>query len=606
MISWEIIFVGVILLAALASFIWERIPTDLTAILVFSVLLLASFLPFSESLPTLDRLLSVFANPAPLAIAALFILSAALERSGLIDQLAQVLERLTRLGYHGLLVLMILLVAAVSAFINNTPVVVIFLPVILTLSRKINTPASKLLIPLSYASIFGGTCTLVGTSTNILASGLLDGAGEQPLTMFELSKVGIPLMVIGTLYLVIFAHRRLPVRESLTAILSEEERKEYFTEAFIRQSSPLIGKTFKGSELQKARGIRLLEIIRNGVAVPGNLAETQLEAGDRLVLACRPSGFVQARSVQGLKLSVEEREGLETISAHEGSIVEGVIGPRSTITGKTIRELNFRQRFRMIILAIHRRGINMRDRIDSLPLEQGDTILMMGTDEAREQIRRGDDILLLDRPHTPARDLRKKGPLVLATMTAVVAVVSLNLMPITAAAIVGVGVVLLTGVLRPKEAYDSIDWSILILIYGMLALGTAMESTGASGLIATGISRIPQFGLSDYLHLVLILACLYLTTSILTEILSNNATIVLMVPIALQLGATLGVDPRPFVIAACIASSASFSTPIGYQTNTYVYSVGGYRFADFIRIGLPLNLTYLCGTVFLVPMLWSF
>lgn len=606
MVSWEMVFVGVLLLATLVSFVLERIPTDLTAILAFGCLMVAGFLPFNESLPSQSQLLGVFANPAPLAIAALFILSAALERCGLIDELARLLERLTKLGYHGLLITMILLVAVISAFINNTPVVVIFLPVILTLSRKLKTPASKLLIPLSYASIFGGVCTLVGTSTNILASGLIEASGYPPLSMFELSRVGLPLMGLGVLYLTLFAQRRLPIRESLTSILSDEERKEYFTEAFVRSSSPLIGKTFKGSDLQKAKGVRLLEIIRNGVAVAGNIFQTELEAGDRLVLACRPSGFVQARSVEGLRLAAEEREGLETISAHEGSIVEGVIGPRSTIVGQTINELNFRQRFRMIILAIHRRGINMRDRIDSLPLEQGDTILMMGPDQAREQIRRGDDILLLDRPHTSSTDLRKKAPVVLLTMIGIVSLVSLNLVPITGAAMVGVGIVLVSGVLRPKEAYASIDWSILILIYGMLAIGTAMETTGASGLIAGFIANVPQFGLSDSLHLLLILACFYLATSVLTEALSNNATIVLMAPIALQLGIALQVDPRPFVIAACIASSASFSTPIGYQTNTYVYSVGGYRFADFLRIGLPLNIIYFLGTVALAPVLWSF
>jgi di/tricarboxylate transporter len=605
-VPWEIVFICLLLVAALVSFVWEKIPTDLTAILVFGALIGVSFLPFNSSLPNLEQLLAVFSNPAPLAIAALFILSAALERCGLIDQLARFLERLTKLGYHGLLLAMVLLVALISAFINNTPVVVIFLPVILTLSKKLKTPASKLLIPLSYASIFGGVCTLVGTSTNILASGLLEKADFPPLSMFELARVGLPLMAIGTLYLLIFARKRLPVRESLTSILSDEERKEYFTEAFVRANSPLIGNTFKGSDLQKAKGLRLLEIIRNGVAVSGNIFTTELRAGDRLVLACRPSGFVQARSVEGLKLAAEEREGLETISAHEGSIVEGVIGPRSTIAGRTISELNFRQRFRMIILAIHRRGINMRDRIDSLPLEEGDTILMMGTDSAREQIRRGDDILLLDRPHTPSKDFTKKAPIVLLTMAGVIGVVSFNIMPITAAAMLGTGIVLVSGVLRPKEAYASIDWGILILIYGMLALGIGMQTTGASGLIANAIANIPRFGLSDGMHLLLILACLYLTTSVLTEILSNNATIVLMVPIALNLGVALGVDPRPFVIAACIASSASFSTPIGYQTNTYVYSVGGYRFADFLRIGLPLNICYFLGTVALVPHLWSF
>jgi len=606
MVTWEIVFVFLLLVGALVSFVLEKIPTDLTAILVFSCLLLVGFLPFENKLPGMTDLLAVFSSPAPLAIAGLFILSAALERCGLIDELARLLGRLAQLGYHGLLIAMILLVAVISAFINNTPVVVIFLPVILSLSRKLQTPASKLLIPLSYASIFGGVCTLVGTSTNILASGIISRNGYEPISMFELSRVGLPLLALGTLYLVIFGRGRLPVRESLTSILSEEERKEYFTEAFVRAGSPLIGKTFKGSELQKAKGVRLLEVIRSGIAVKGNIFTEPLQAGDRLVLACRPSGFVQARSVEGLRLAVEEREGLETISAHEGSIVEGVIGPRSTIVGKTINELNFRQRFRMIILAIHRRGINMRDRIDSLPLEQGDTILMMGTDDAREQIRRGSDILLLDRPHTSSTDFRRKAPVVLLTMTGIIVTVSMGWIPITAAALIGVGIVLASGIMRPKEAYASIDWSILILIYGMLALGTAMESTGASSLIAGLIANIPRMGMSESLHLLLILACFYLATSVLTEVLSNNATIVLMAPIALQLGIALGVDPRPFVIAACIASSASFSTPIGYQTNTYVYSVGGYRFADFLRVGLPLNGIYFLGTVVLAPLLWSF
>jgi di/tricarboxylate transporter len=598
MMSWEEIFVCLVLLAALVSFVMERIPTDMTAILAFGVLMVAGFLPFSETLPGMNQLLAVFANPAPLAIASLFILSAALEKCGLIDSLAKLLEKLTRLGYHGLLLVMILLVGVVSAFINNTPVVVIFIPVILALSRKLKTPASKLLIPLSYASIFGGVCTLVGTSTNILASGIIETYGFEPLSMFELSKVGIPLMVIGTIYLVLFAKKRLPVRETLTSILSDEERTEFFTEAFVRTQSPLIGQTFKGSALQKAKGIRLLEIIRDGVAVNEDIFHVHLHAGDRLVLACRPSGFVQARSVEGLRLAVEDREGLETISAHEGSIVEGVIGPRSTIVGKTIHELNFRQRFRMIILAIHRRGINMRERID--------TILMMGTDSAREQIRRGDDILLLDRPHTSSKDFRKKAPIVLLTMAGVIISVSMNLMPITAAAIAGVGIILATGVLRPQDAYASIDWSILVLIYGMLGIGIAMQSTGVDSHVANLLARLQNLNLPGTWNLILILACLYLATSMLTEVLSNNAAIVLMAPIGIHLGLTLGVDPRPFIIAACIASSASFSTPIGYQTNTYVYSVGGYRFKDFMKIGLPLNFIYLIGTVILVPLLWSF
>ena len=413
-------------------------------------------------------------------------------------------------------------------------------------------------------------------------------------------------MVAGTLYLAVFAKRRLPVRETLTSILTDEERKEFITEAFVRPKSSLIGQTFKESDLQKAKGIRLLEIIRNGIAVQGVVKDIRLRSGDRLVLACRPGGLVKARSVEGLRLAFEERAGLETISAHEGAIVEGVIGPRSGIIGKTINELNFRQRFRMIILAIHRRGMNMRERINTLPLEAGDTILMMGTDSAREQIRRGDDILLLDHPHTSSKDFRKKAPIVLLTMVGVVATVTFGLLPITAAAIIGVAIIMLTGVMRPQEAYAAVDWSILVLIYGMLGIGLAMQSTGLDQHLASLLARLEGVDLPGAWNMILILACLYLATSLLTEILSNNAAIVLMAPIGIQLGLTLGVDPRPFLIAACVASSASFSTPIGYQTNTYVYSVGGYRFADFIKIGLPLNIIYMLGTVTLVPVLWSF
>lgn len=604
--NWEIIFVSILLIGALVSFILERLPTDVTALLVFALLIIAGSLPFAEGLPPMDELINVFANPAPLAIAALFILSAAMEKCGLIEQIASILGGVTKLGYTRLLLVMILLVAFISAFINNTPVVVIFLPVILSLSRKVGTAASKLLIPLSYASIFGGVCTLVGTSTNILASSIIESSGQPPISMFELTKVGVPLLILGTIYLLLFGRKLLPHRESLTSILSEEERKEYFTEAFVRPNSDLVGKTINESGLLKSSGVRILEIIRNEVALHVDLKSIPLEAGDRLILACRPSGFAHARSVEGLRLGVEEREGLETISAHEGSIVEGVIGPRSSIVGKTIKELNFRQRFRMIILAIHRNGINLRDKIEHLPLEFGDTILMMGTDEAREQIRRGDDILLLDRPPTPTRSVRSKAPIVLITMVGLITVVSFNLMSITAAALVGAGIVLGARVLSPKEGYASIDWSILVLIYGMLALGQAMESTGVSKLIAMNlVSGVENYIPAAWQSLVM-LACVYLITSIFTETLSNNATVVLMAPIALNLAATMGVDPRPFIIATCIACSASFSTPIGYQTNTYVYSVGGYRFRDFIKVGIPLNFVYFIGTVLLVPFLWEF
>lgn len=605
--TWEIFFIFALLGLAIASFLLEKMPPDQTALTVFAVILLAGLLPGKNSLPSVDELLTVFANPAPVTIAAMFVLSAALEKCGAIKWLASGLGGMAAsLGYHRFLLALLLGIAMVSAFINNTPVVMVFLPVVLSLSRRMKVPASKLLIPLSYASIFGGTCTLVGTSTNILASSILAKAGGPPLGMFELAAVGLPLLGVGIVYLVVFSNRLLPVRETLTSILSDEERKEFLTEVFVQPGSPVVGRPVSESGLHKQPGVRLLEIIRDEVAIPV-ATDTRLQAGDRLVLACRPAGFAHARSIDGIILGVTREMGLETISAHEGSLVEGVIGPRSTIIDHTIREINFRQRFRVILIAIHRRGINLRKKLGDVRLEAGDLLLMMGTDAAIKQLRRSDDVLLLDHPHTPSRSLRKKTPWVLATVAGVILAASLNLVPIVAAAMIGVTVLFFTGVLKVKESYDSIEWSILFLIYGMLALGLAMQSTGTADLVAGMLTAAADVGfISAAAKPYVVLALLYLLTMVLTETLSNNATVVLMAPLALSLGPLLGVDSRPFLIATCIAASASFSTPIGYQTNTYVYGVAGYRFRDFTRIGLPLNAIYCAVSVVLIPRIWSF
>ena len=597
--TWELIFVLALVIFAFASFSLEKIPTDLTAFLVFANLVAASAFTGTERLPEMADILRVFANPAPVTIAAMFILSAALDKCGAIDSMARMISRTKSLPYPVLILFLVVLVAFVSAFVNNTPVVVVLLPVMLSLARQSGISASKLLIPLSYASILGGTCTLIGTSTNILASGIIKDAGLEPISMFELSRIGLPLLACGAIYLAFLGNRLLPDRETLTQILSPEERKEYITEAFVQQDSPIVGKMIKETNLQRASGVRILEIIREGVAVPGNPKVTALRGGDRLVLACRPHGMAEARSLAGVDFVGEAGLGLEQIAAQEGAIVEGVIGPKSTIVGKTIPEINFRQRFRMIIVAIHREGRNVREQLETLQLQFGDTLLMMGTDRAIENMRNSDDVLLLDQPREQASSFRKKLPIVLGVLVGVVLLNSFGIVPIEASVFMGVAVLFATNCIRPKEAYASIDWSILILIFGMLALGLAMQTSGATLLIADLLQ-----GLSE--NPLLLLAALYLATTVLTETLSNNATIVLMAPIALELANQLGVDPRPFIITCCIASSASFSTPIGYQTNTYVYSVGGYRFSDFAKVGLGLNFICFTISILLIPRLWSF
>jgi di/tricarboxylate transporter len=603
--TWEILFIFGLLVFAIVSFIWERISADLTSLTVFGILLFVSMLTNSDALPTLEATLGVFGNSAPLTIAGMFIVSAALERTGAIDLITGYLRKLIKLPYRGFIFVMILGVAGVSAFVNNTPVVIVLMPVILSLSREMGVASSKLLIPLSYASIFGGTCTLLGTSTNLLASGILLDAGHAPIGMFELASVGLPILIFGSVYLVLFGNKLLPHRETLTSILSDEERKEFITEAFVRAGSDLHGKTAQEGELLK-HGIRLLEIVRHGIAVPGDPKDHKLQYGDRLVLACRPSGVAEAHSMKGITIQTELAEGLETIATDEGALVEGVVAPNASIAGLTLGEINFRQRFRMVVVAVHRKGTNQRERLSNLHLQAGDTLLMMGSTASIDSLANSDEIIILDRPRVPACSLRVKMPIAIATTIGIVVMATLNLVPVVSAVCLGVAIILLTGCMKAKDAYASVEWSILIIIFGMLALGQAMDSTGASLLIAESMTGLVGQFAPAHLQNVIMLALIYVITSTFTEFLSNNAAVALMVPIALGIAATLGVDPRPFVVASCIAASASFATPIGYQTNTYVYGVGGYRFFDFTKVGLPLNLICFAVTVAVVPIFWDF
>lgn len=595
--TWEIAFVLSLLILALLAFVWEKYPPDIVALSVFSVLLLSGVLPR-------DKAMAVFANPAPITVAAMFVLSAALVKCGAIDHLTALFGKLSFLPYPAVLFLLVALVAFISAWINNTPVVVVFVPVVLGLARQMNLPASKFLIPLSYAAVLGGTCTLIGTSTNLVVNGILINQGQPGMAMFELAWLGIPTALIGALYLAVAGKWLLPVREMLTSILTEEERREYLTEAFVPAGSPLIGQTLKESALIKARGFRVIEIVRDGIAVAAAHETTPLLAGDRLVLACRPSGIARARAVPGFDFTAEA--GLEQIAAHEGVIFEGAVAPHASMVGHTISELNFRQRYRVIVLAVHRRGQSVRENLATLPLEMGDILLMMGTPQAIATLRQGDDLILFDRPPVPSQSLHHRIPLVLATIAAVVLAETAGLVPIEIGAITGSVFLCVTGCLKPKEAYDSIEWNLLFTIFGMLALGAAMQHTGAAAWIAQNIVTGVDHLVAGPSKPLIMLACIYLVTMVLTEILSNNAVAALMVPIGLSIAAEAGLNPRPFIIAITFAASAAFATPIGYQTNTYVYGIGGYRFKDFLKIGVPLNIVCFLVAIYVIPKVWAF
>ena len=595
--TWQIALVFVLLIGAMVSFIREKIPPDVVALTLFAIIAVTGLVPVRDTF-------AVFSNPAPITVAAMFVLSAALVRCGALDYLSSIFAKAAILPYQAVLFLLVVLIAFVSAWINNTPVVVVFVPVVLNLARKMNLPASKFLIPLSYASVLGGISTLIGTSTNLLVNGLLIERGEPELGMFELADVGMPVALVGALYLAIVGKRLLPSREMLTSILNDEERREYFTEAFVPPGSLLIGKTLRAAGLISARGFRVIEIVRDGVALHVDHAVTPLREGDRLILACRPSGVARARSMPGFDFTAEA--GLEQIAAHEGVVFEGVVAPNSEIIGQSISEMNFRQRFRVIVLAIHRGGQNVREKLETLPLQMGDILLMMGTPQALNGLRQGDDIILLDRPPLPSVSLHKRIPLVLATIVGVVLGETFGVLPIELGAIAGSVLLCLTGCIKPKEAYEAIEWRLLFVIFGMLALGIAMQQTGAASWLAQNVVAAVDYVVTGPSKPLVMLACMYLVTMVLTEVLSNNAVAALMIPISMSVAAEAGLASRPFIIAVTIAASAAFATPIGYQTNTYVYGIGGYRFADFVRIGIPLNILCFIVAMLVIPRVWPF
>jgi len=597
--TWDIAIAFLLLVGVLLCFVWERFPPDITALGLLVVLIATGLLTTKDAL-------SVFANPAPLTVGAMFVLSAALVKCGAIDRLSALVEHSARWPYALVILALFVLVAAISAFINNTPVVVVFLPVVLKLARTMQLAPSKLLIPLSFAAVFGGTCTLVGTSTNLVVNGIITARGLPGFSMFELGWIGLPAALIGAVYLAVLGNRLLPVRQMLTSILSEEERREYITEAFVQPDSPVLGKTLAEAGLTRQRGIRVLEIVRDGVALYLAPAEVRLKAGDRIIMACRMTGIVHTRRTAGVDLVAELNLGLEQIAAHEGSLVEAVVTPHSELVGHSIREMNFRQRYRMVVLAVHRQGRNVQEKLEDLTIIGGDVLLLMGTDQALDAAANSSDFMFFDRARVPAKPQPGRIALVVGVIAAVVTTAALELVPIEIGALAGCIIVCVTGCLKTTEAYASIEWNILFLIYGMLAMGLAMEQTGAAAWLAgNAVDGVRHF-IPDAHKGIVMLAAIYLITTVLTEILSNNAVAALMAPIALGVAGELGMSAMPFIVAVAFAASASFATPIGYQTNTYVYGVGGYRFSDFVRIGVPLNTLCFVTALIVIPRVWPF
>jgi di/tricarboxylate transporter len=528
----------------------------------------------------------------------MFVLSAALQRTGVMDWLAERFQVAAGRSLFRALLVLAFIVIPLSAFANNTPVVVVFLPVLMAFGRSTGLPASKLLMPLSFFAILGGTTTLIGTSTNILASGIATNMGLEPFGIFEISKLGVIYAAVGALYLLFVAPRILPDRPTLSSLLSSEDTRSFCAQAVVKKSSRLIGKCLPETGLGQSRTARVFEIRRSGTRVWDTpLDMLPLQAGDVLVLKGATRDVAAIRDSGDLEFEEEHKlhEG-----NHEVRLVEAIIGPHSSMVGKSIRQLGFRRQFGVVAAALHRRGENLLEQYQDIPLEFGDTILLEGPEENLVRLRDQEDFLSLNVTTQKAFRFRR-APLAVGALAGVVLLSATGVLPIVVAALTAAVFVVAVRCVDPEEAYTSIDWPILFLIIGMLGLGKSLETTGAAAFLATHL--VDWIGpLGPWV----MLAAVYLLATVLTEMVTNNAVAIILTPIVIGLAETMAVSPRPFVVAVMFAASASFCTPIGYQTNTYVFGAGGYRFGDFARAGAPLNLLLFATAVALIPIFWPF
>ncbi len=595
----------------LIAFIREWAAPD---VLALSILCLVVALGLVDA----KQMTDVFKNEAPLTIACLFVIGGALEKSGAVDHIGKLLRDRLSGNTRTAILAFSLLTAFFSAWMNNTAIVAIMLPVTLGFARSKDIAPSRLLMPLSYSSILGGCCTIIGTSTNLLVNGALRDLGERPMTMFELAPIGLPLAIVGIGYLVIFGPRLIPARSSITGSLEISSRTSHLHHLLIGAGSNMIGKKLVDTPLNhRDSGIHIMEVRRGGARLMESLGEITVQKNDRFLVALhRRRG--KAAEAEGLFAAI----GAEVLSTVDGIVSELVVRDESSLVGETLAKQDFRQRYNCVVLAVHRNGVNITDRIASLSLDEGDTLLVITALNNLAALKATRDFVLTDTPQEVVPTAQKKKPKrhVVLAWSALIGVVlvatlsdllnrmnpSIPAIPIHYAAMVGALALLWLKIMTPREAYASIDWQVLLMLYGLLGLGMAMQNTGTAAWLAVGIVNITeQFVTPENLPIVLLWLIFFLTLC-LTEVLSNNATAVMMIPIVIKLAHTLGVDSRPFIIAVTLGASLAFALPMGYQTHMMIYGPGGYKFVDFLKVGIPLNVICWVVCCTLIPFIWSF
>ena len=588
--TFEIALVLGVAFIAILLFATEKLRIDAVALLVLSSLAILGLINPGEAL-------SGFSNQATITVAAMFILAAGLQNSGALSGIGRLLGKAN--SPFLFLVVLFGILAVVAPFVNNTAIVAVFMPLVMTAAAAIGMSASKALIPLSYVSQMAGVCTLVGTSTNLLVNAMARDLGHPGFSMFEFTPLGVICLVTGCIYLLTVGRWLLPETRA-TELVEHYELGKYITELRVMPDSSLIGTSVGEAKLGEEFGVYVLELLRGEQKVWSPRSQ-MLEEGDILIARGDWSKLDELKNETGLEINSEFQ--LKQRTLEEGTqqvLTEVMIAPRSRVIGSTLAMLDRRWQHSATVLAVHRRGEVLRKQLKDVRLNVGDVLLMLTPESEMPALRKDSNVIVLSQ-----RDQDKamgwRAPFALVTMALVIGISALGMAPIAITALIGAVAMTLAGCLEADEVYDAIDWRIIILLAGLLPLGIAMSQTGAAEfIVANTLGQVSAFGP------LVVLAVLYLMALLLTEFMSNAAAAVILTPIGMSTAAMLGVDATPFLIAVTFAASTSFATPVGYQTNTMVYSAGGYKFTDFIKVGLPLNMIFWVLGVIFIPIFWPF
>ena len=592
------IVLGVITLMFIL-FVMELFPLDVTALSILAVVLVLGYISPEEAI-------SGFANPAVITIALLFVLSHALQKSGILEYMVIRLNKLTeRSRFLGLFVFLIS-VALASAFVNNTAIVAIFIPLTIRLAQKYNLSPSKLLMPLSYIAIIGGTLTLVGTSTNLLVNSIYVNSisSSPPLGMFEFAKFGLVMLVIGMAYLLIAVPFLIPSRTVTSSLTKSYHMGGYLTELKVSAESPLVGRTCKERAVNKNYDITVLDILRDGKLISKNIRDTIIYPEDILFVRGSLENFLRMKEVEKVTMLTDEKLTQDELIHDDNTLVECLITNQTDLVGKSLMEINFRRRFGSFILAIRREGEILRKKIAHVVLQAFDTLLIYGPIEKIKELSDSGDFIVLGEIEATLQK-HKYWWVSVAVILGTVILAALGIVPILKGALIGTIFLLVIRVITANEAYQSINWQVIVLIAALIPLGIVIQKSGTAFWIGTVLNDIAN-AFNPLIRPTIMLSLVYLVTIILTEMTSNAATAIIMTPIAISAAQQMGLDPRTFVFAVCFAASASFITPIGYQTNLMVYGPGGYKFTDYVRVGLPLAIVLWCIATWLIPILWPF